>query len=168
MATVGACKGTLDALCAADMLVCLHVPLFTQWLKQVRDTGTRVLMIIDHPDGTPLDVTAPLPEHFANSMLSLGFDEADGAELPLGPPEPSKADEKRAAKAHAKEYRKERRGERRKRSESPSGRVRSGKPGPKGPGKPGGKPTGKGPAKPGRPGARKPGGGRSGGPKGKR
>lgn len=125
-------------------------------------------LIIDHPDGAPLDVTAPLPEHFANSMLSLGFDEADGAELPLGPPEPSKADEKRAAKAHAKEYRKERRGERRKRSESPSGRVRSGKPGPKGPGKPGGKPTGKGPAKPGRPGARKPGGGRSGGPKGKR
>ena len=48
--TIGACKGTLEALCAADMLVCLHVPLFTKWLKQVRDTGTRVLMIIDHPD----------------------------------------------------------------------------------------------------------------------
>ena len=124
-------------------------------------------LIIDHPDGAPLDVTAPLPEHFANSMASLGFDEADGAELPPAPPEPTKADEKRAAKAHAKEYRKERRGERRKRSESPSGRVRSGKPGTKGPGKPGGRPTGKGPAKPGRPGARKPGGSR-GGPKGKR
>ena len=32
------------------MLVCLHVPLFTKWMKQVRNSGTRVLMIIDHPD----------------------------------------------------------------------------------------------------------------------
>ncbi len=48
--TVGACKGTLEALCAADMLVCLHIPLFTKWLQQVRDTGARVLMVIDHPD----------------------------------------------------------------------------------------------------------------------
>src|SRR5262249_47940315 len=31
--TVGACKGTLEALKAADMLVCMHVPLFTKWLK---------------------------------------------------------------------------------------------------------------------------------------
>ena len=48
--TIGACKGTLEALKACDMLVCLHVPLFTKWLKDVRDTGTRVLMVIDHPD----------------------------------------------------------------------------------------------------------------------
>lgn len=48
--TVGRCKGTLDALKSADMLVCLHVPLFTKWLKDVRDAGTRVLMIIDAPD----------------------------------------------------------------------------------------------------------------------
>lgn len=48
--TVGKCKGTLDALKSADMLVCLHVPLFTKWLKDVRDAGTRVLMIIDAPD----------------------------------------------------------------------------------------------------------------------
>ena len=48
--TVGACKGTLEALSAADMLVCLHIPLFTKWMKVVRDGGTRVLMIIDAPD----------------------------------------------------------------------------------------------------------------------
>ncbi len=48
--TVGACKGTLEALAAADLLVCLHVPLFTRWLKTVRDAGTRVLLIIDAPD----------------------------------------------------------------------------------------------------------------------
>jgi len=48
--TVGACKGTLEALAAADLLVCLHVPLFTKWLKRVRDAGTRVLLVIDAPD----------------------------------------------------------------------------------------------------------------------
>jgi 2,5-dihydroxypyridine 5,6-dioxygenase len=48
--TVGRCKGTLEALKSADMLVCMHVPLFTKWLKDVRDAGTRVLMIIDAPD----------------------------------------------------------------------------------------------------------------------
>ena len=48
--TVGACKGAVDALKAADMLVCLHVPLFTKWLREVRDGGTRVLLVRDHPD----------------------------------------------------------------------------------------------------------------------
>src|ERR1700730_12258753 len=48
--TVGRCKGTLDAIKAADMLVCLHIPLFTRWLKEARDAGTRVLMVIDGPD----------------------------------------------------------------------------------------------------------------------
>src|SRR5260221_6069568 len=48
--TVGRCKGTLDAIKAADMLVCLHIPLFTRWLKEGRDAGTRVLMVIDGPD----------------------------------------------------------------------------------------------------------------------
>lgn len=48
--TVGKCKGTLEALKSADMLVCMHVPLFTKWLKDVRDAGARVLMIIDAPD----------------------------------------------------------------------------------------------------------------------
>jgi 2,5-dihydroxypyridine 5,6-dioxygenase len=48
--TIGQCKGTLEALKAADMLVIFHVPLFTKWLKEVMDSGTRVLMIIDAPD----------------------------------------------------------------------------------------------------------------------
>ncbi len=48
--TIGKCKGTLEAVSAADMLVIFHVPLFTRWLKQVTTGGTRVLMIIDAPD----------------------------------------------------------------------------------------------------------------------
>ena len=48
--TIGQCKGTLEAVRAADLVVIFHVPLFTQWLKQVLDGGTRVLMIIDAPD----------------------------------------------------------------------------------------------------------------------
>jgi 2,5-dihydroxypyridine 5,6-dioxygenase len=48
--TIGQCKGTLEAVRAADLVVIFHVPLFTKWLKQVLDGGTRVLMIIDAPD----------------------------------------------------------------------------------------------------------------------
>ena len=48
--TIGQCKGTLEAVKAADLLVIFHVPLFTRWLKEVMDAGTRVLMIIDGPD----------------------------------------------------------------------------------------------------------------------
>ena len=48
--TVGSCKGAVDALKVSDMLVCLHVPLFTKWLREVRDGGTRVLLVRDHPD----------------------------------------------------------------------------------------------------------------------
>src|SRR5215470_10499189 len=48
VATVGKCKGTVDALKAVDLLVCLHIPLFTRWLGDVRAAGTRVL--IDGPD----------------------------------------------------------------------------------------------------------------------
>ena len=32
--TIGRCKGTLEAIKSADMLVCLHIPLFTRWLKR--------------------------------------------------------------------------------------------------------------------------------------
>jgi pseudouridine synthase, RluA family len=94
-------------------------------------------LIIDHPDGVPLDVTAPLPEHFSNSLVGLGFDEADGEALPEGPAEFTKDDQKRVAKAHAKQFRKERRGERRKRGDGPAYSPRSGKPG----GKPSGRKT---------------------------
>jgi 2,5-dihydroxypyridine 5,6-dioxygenase len=48
--TIGQCKGTLEALMAADVIVIFHVPLFTRWLKQVMDNKVRVLMIIDAPD----------------------------------------------------------------------------------------------------------------------
>ncbi len=70
-------------------------------------------LIIDHPDGTPLDVVAALPTHFAASMAQLGFDEDDGEAIDDGPRVPEKEAVKQAAKAHAKQYRKERRGERR-------------------------------------------------------
>src|SRR5258705_6086553 len=48
--TIGRCKGTLEAVRAADLVVVFHVPLFTKWLKEVMSGGTRVLMIIDAPD----------------------------------------------------------------------------------------------------------------------
>jgi len=80
-------------------------------------------IIIDHPDGTPLDVTAPLPEHFAASLAQLGFNEDDGEFIPDPTGEMTRDEEKSIAKAHAKQYRKERRGERRGRAET--GKVRS-------------------------------------------
>ncbi|QNE04913.1 RluA family pseudouridine synthase [Croceicoccus marinus] len=83
-------------------------------------------LIIDHPDGTPLDVTAPLPDHFAASMQQLGFDENASDALPEeGPPPPSREDRKIAARRHAKDLRKERRGERRERT---TGSPKPGKP----------------------------------------
>ena len=48
--TIGQCKGTLEAARSADLIVIFHVPLFSKWLKEVRDAGVRVLMIIDAPD----------------------------------------------------------------------------------------------------------------------
>ncbi len=110
-------------------------------------------LIIDHPDGTPLDVTAPLPTHFAASMEQLGFDEALGEDLPDAPKPPRRETEKAAAKAHAKTYRKERRGERRIRKSGERGPAGKGLAAPAAKAKP--RPAGKGPARPaGRPGAR--------------
>jgi 2,5-dihydroxypyridine 5,6-dioxygenase len=57
--TIGKCKGTLDAVKAADLLVIFHVPLFTRWLKEVMDGGTRVLMIIDGPDDLEQLISPP-------------------------------------------------------------------------------------------------------------
>lgn len=88
-------------------------------------------LIIDHPDGAPLDVVATLPAHFAASMESLGFDEADGEALPEPVKLPEREAKKVAAKAHAKQYRKERRGERRTRKSGergPAGKPSPGKP----------------------------------------
>ena len=117
-------------------------------------------LIIDEPgekgrDGGTLDVTAELPEHFATSMESLGFDPGlSDADPDEGPPEPTRAEKKQVARQHAKQVRKNRRGERTRRGAPPSGKPgrsakadrtgkprkpgKSGKPGsrPKGPGKP--------------------------------
>ena len=115
-------------------------------------------LLIEHPDGAPLDVTAELPEHFANSMAQLGFNQEDGLAVLDAPQLPEKEARKVAAKAHAKQYRKERRGERRKRADegAPSARKPTGQRA----GKPGGKPVGGKPAggKPtgGKPAARSP------------
>ncbi|MET1755603.1 RluA family pseudouridine synthase [Novosphingobium sp. RD2P27] len=141
-------------------------------------------LIIDHPDGAPLDVTAPLPEHFAMGLEQLGFNEADGAELPEPPAQDTREDKKRLAKAHAKQVRKERRGERRSRGDGPAGPgsrsgARSGRPAGKTSAKPGGKLGGKPGSKPaprgaksgtkpvGKPAPRKPTGGPA-APRGKR
>ncbi|RYY23087.1 MAG: RluA family pseudouridine synthase [Sphingomonadales bacterium] len=76
---------------------------------------------IDHPDGggEKIDVTAKLPEHFAESMKTLGFEEALGdASTAFEDRPPMTREQKKAAgRAHAKSMRKERRGERRGRGE---------------------------------------------------
>jgi 23S rRNA pseudouridine955/2504/2580 synthase len=70
----------------------------------------------DHPDGGQIDVAAELPQHFADSLASLGFEPMLGDQLPLDEAAPpSRAAKKQAAKAHAKTVRKARRGERRSR-----------------------------------------------------
>jgi 23S rRNA pseudouridine955/2504/2580 synthase len=71
---------------------------------------------IDHPDGGRIDVTAELPDHFAESLASLGFEQAVGdapVQEVVRTPGPTAA--KRKAAAAAKEKRRERRGERRNR-----------------------------------------------------
>ena len=75
---------------------------------------------VDAPDGDNIDVTANLPDHFAESLEMLGFDPAAGDRLPLE--KVSKVvDPETAAKrvsAAAKARRKERKGERRSRGSS--------------------------------------------------
>jgi 23S rRNA pseudouridine955/2504/2580 synthase len=68
---------------------------------------------IDHPDGGRVDVTADLPQHFAETMANLGFDPAAG-DLALDEARAQAPPAKRAAAA-AKERRQARRGERRSR-----------------------------------------------------
>ncbi len=85
-------------------------------------------LIIEAPGGQKLDVSADLPEHFAQSMEQLGFDPSLSDAKPVAAPKPkrTKAEEKQAAKQHAKQYRKARRGERKGRG-APDGKKR-GKP----------------------------------------
>ncbi len=73
---------------------------------------------LPHPDGSSLDVSADLPEHFTKSMEALGF-AAENADRPFkqAAPRDPKAARKKAGRAHAKDRRKARRGERRRRGE---------------------------------------------------
>ncbi len=71
---------------------------------------------IDHPDAERIDVTAELPNHFAETIANLGFDPAL-ADLPLDEVKFGETAEgkRKAATAAAKARRKERKGERRSR-----------------------------------------------------
>lgn len=77
---------------------------------------------IDGLDGKPIDYTAELPPHFAESLATLGFDRMAGEMLPLDNPDPAKSPEIKArrAAAYAKSARKARKGERRSRGSAPS------------------------------------------------
>ena len=57
--TVGSCKGAVEALKAADLILAMHVPLFTKWMHEVRAAGTRVQMIVDHPDDLGSQMSTP-------------------------------------------------------------------------------------------------------------
>ena len=84
---------------------------------------------IDGMDGKPIDYSAELPPHFAESLATLGFEQLAGEMLPLDTPDPAKSlatKAKRVASA-AKTARKARKGERRARGADPAPRG-SGKP----------------------------------------
>src|SRR5690349_17760105 len=76
---------------------------------------------IDGPDGKAIDQQAELPEHFAESLATLGFDRMAGDNLPLDAPDPAKLPQVKArrAAAAAKSARKARKGERRSRGQAP-------------------------------------------------
>ncbi|WP_394269048.1 RluA family pseudouridine synthase [Qipengyuania sp.] len=84
-------------------------------------------LVIDDPQGGKLDVTAPLPEHFAASMAQLGFDEKQSDATPMrdDPPPKSREEKKQQARQHAKQYRKAQRAPRRARGAAPG---KAGKP----------------------------------------
>jgi 23S rRNA pseudouridine955/2504/2580 synthase len=84
---------------------------------------------VDHPDGGKIDVEAELPQHFAESLAQLGFDQMLGNMMPMDEaPAPTKAEQKTRAKQHAKTVRKERKGERRNRGSAVAPRGKSGPP----------------------------------------
>jgi len=79
-------------------------------------------LVIPHPEGDALDVTAPLPDHFAMGLEQLGFTEAEGDALLLAAPaKDPRVAEKRAARAHSRDVRRHRKGERRKRGDDAAG-----------------------------------------------
>ena len=75
---------------------------------------------IDAPDEGKIDVTADLPQHFAESLATLGFNRSAGDAMPLHPPKASPEAKQRRVAAAAKARRRERRGERRARGASSS------------------------------------------------
>ncbi len=88
---------------------------------------------IDAPGGArPLDYTADLPSHFAETLLTLGFEARAGDNMPLDRPDPAKTPEVRARRkaAAAKSARKERKGERRNRGGPPAPKSGGPKSGP--------------------------------------
>ncbi|MCM8558467.1 RluA family pseudouridine synthase [Sphingomicrobium sediminis] len=109
---------------------------------------------IDAPGGKTLDRQADLPDHFAESLDSLGFSARDGDNLPLTPADPGMSLEAkiRRKKNKQKDFKKARKTDRHARGSRGSQRMKRptrGKGGPKkgpyrGGGKPGGKPKGRG------------------------
>jgi 23S rRNA pseudouridine955/2504/2580 synthase len=84
---------------------------------------------IDGLDGKPIDQTAELPTHFAESLALLGFDPIAGDMMPLDTPDPAKSPATKAKRvaAAAKSARKARKGERRARGGAPKAPRRPGK-----------------------------------------
>jgi 23S rRNA pseudouridine955/2504/2580 synthase len=128
-------------------------------------------LVVPHPEGDTIDVTAPLPDHFATGLEQLGFTESDG-DLPLetAPAIDPREAEKRAARAHARDVRRDRKGERRSRGGTESPRKAPAKPRGKPVDKSGrtsGRPVGKPGAKPGGKPVRKPGTGPARPPRGR-
>lgn len=72
---------------------------------------------VDHPDGGQIDIVAEPPEHIADTLRNLGFQQSEG-DLPIDEVKFSETEEgkRRMATARAKDARKARRGERRGRS----------------------------------------------------
>jgi 23S rRNA pseudouridine955/2504/2580 synthase len=77
---------------------------------------------IEGLDGKPIDYTAELPAHFAESLATLGFETMAGEMMPLDNPDPAKTPAVRAKRtaAAAKSARKARKGERRARGGLPA------------------------------------------------
>jgi len=75
---------------------------------------------VDAPDGGVIDVRAPLPDHFGDTIDQLGFTLADGDALPLETPKAIDTPEgkRRLIANKAKAARKERKGERRSRGQA--------------------------------------------------
>jgi len=98
---------------------------------------------IDGTDGKTIDHMADLPDHFSETLATLGFEQLAGDMLPLDNPDPAKSPETKAKRvaAAAKTARKARKGERRSRGEVPAAPVK------KRPLKPGEKPRGSAPGK---------------------